>query len=197
MILVSYNLKLLNLVTKLFLMTGVRSLLAGRANGELKRCTSCSAAGILLWAMILDQSQRQLKSSFGDWQSFTAALLPLLFGNRIPSHTTREPPVGFELATNCIQFYVIANLDKRSLNFVTLKRQAHTANLMIQKLTKSWVATDERHSAALLQFPACDGCLKSKLQKIHAIEKNVGQMCFKFSHISSFPFQHNKQITWN
>ena len=29
-----------------------------------------------------------------------------------PSHTTRAPPVGFELATNGIQFYVIANLDR-------------------------------------------------------------------------------------
>ena len=43
---------------------------------------------------------------------FAAALLPRLFGN---NHTTRAPPVGFELATNCIQFYAIANLDKTSI----------------------------------------------------------------------------------
>ena len=37
--------------------------------------------------------------------------------NSIPGHTTRAPPVGFELATNGIQFrvYVIANLDKTPL----------------------------------------------------------------------------------
>ena len=35
---------------------------------------------------------------------------------QIPGHTTRAP-VGFELATNCIQFYAIANLDKTSLPF--------------------------------------------------------------------------------
>ena len=47
---------------------------------------------------------------------FDAALLPRLFGNNVPSHTTRAPPVGFELATNGIQFYAIANLDKTSRN---------------------------------------------------------------------------------
>ena len=46
---------------------------------------------------------------------FAAALLPRLLGNRIPGHTTRAPPVGFELATDGIQFYAIANLDKTSL----------------------------------------------------------------------------------
>ena len=37
--------------------------------------------------------------------------------NSIPGHTTRKPLVGLEKATNCqcIQFYVIANLDKTSL----------------------------------------------------------------------------------
>ena len=33
----------------------------------------------------------------------------------IPGHNTRVPQVGFELATNGIQFYAIANLDKISL----------------------------------------------------------------------------------
>ena len=36
-------------------------------------------------------------------------------GNKVPGHTTRAPPVGFELATNGIQYYAIANLDKTSL----------------------------------------------------------------------------------
>ena len=48
---------------------------------------------------------------------FAEALLPLLFGTRIPGHTTRAPPVGFELATNGIQIYVIVNLDKTSLSY--------------------------------------------------------------------------------
>ena len=39
----------------------------------------------------------------------------LLFGNNVPGHTTKAPQVGFELATKCIQFYAIANLDKTSL----------------------------------------------------------------------------------
>ena len=33
----------------------------------------------------------------------------------VPGHTTRAPPVGFELAANGVQFYAIANLDKTSL----------------------------------------------------------------------------------
>ena len=49
---------------------------------------------------------------------FAAALILYLFGNSIPGHTTRAPPlqtqpavrVGFELATYGIQFYVFANL---------------------------------------------------------------------------------------
>ena len=49
-------------------------------------------------------------------QRFSAALLPQLFRNNVPGHITRAPQVGFELATNCIQFYAIANLDKTSLN---------------------------------------------------------------------------------
>ena len=50
-------------------------------------------------------------------QRFIAALLPLLslFWNSIPGLTTRAPPVGFELATNSIQFYVIAILGKYCL----------------------------------------------------------------------------------
>ena len=46
---------------------------------------------------------------------FAAALLPELFGNNVPGHTTREPQVGFELAPNGIQFDAIANLYKTSL----------------------------------------------------------------------------------
>ena len=33
---------------------------------------------------------------------------------RIPGHTTRAPPPGFELETNGFQFYAIATLDKTS-----------------------------------------------------------------------------------
>ena len=40
------------------------------------------------------------------------SFLPRPFGNNVPGHTTRAPPVGCELATNGIQFYAIANLDK-------------------------------------------------------------------------------------
>ena len=45
-----------------------------------------------------------------------AALIPRLFRNSIPGHTTRASLMGFELATYGIQLYVIANLDKTSLN---------------------------------------------------------------------------------
>ena len=38
-----------------------------------------------------------------------------MFGTKVPGHTTRSPPGGFELATNGIQLYDIANLDKISL----------------------------------------------------------------------------------
>ena len=40
-----------------------------------------------------------------------AALLaiPRLFGNNIPGHTTRALPVGFELATDGVQFCAIAH----------------------------------------------------------------------------------------
>ena len=30
----------------------------------------------------------------------------------MPGHTTRAPPVGFDLETSGFQFYAIANLDK-------------------------------------------------------------------------------------
>ena len=58
-------------------------------------------------------------SNFGA-SGLQAALLPRLFGSSIPpagrpGHATRAPSVGFELATNGIQFYVIANLEKTSL----------------------------------------------------------------------------------
>ena len=45
-----------------------------------------------------------------------AAFLPRLFWNNVPGHTTRAPSVGLELrlATNSIQFYAVANLDKTS-----------------------------------------------------------------------------------
>ena len=51
-------------------------------------------------------------------RSFAAALLPRLFGDQVvpASHVTR---VGFELATNCIQFDAIANLDKTFRKNVT------------------------------------------------------------------------------
>ena len=39
----------------------------------------------------------------------------------IPGHTTRAPPVGFELETNGFQFYAIANLDKTSLMMMKIK----------------------------------------------------------------------------
>ena len=39
-----------------------------------------------------------------------------MFGNSIPGHTTGEPKVGFELATNSFLFYGIANLYKTSLH---------------------------------------------------------------------------------
>ena len=51
---------------------------------------------------------------------FAAASLPSLFGNNVPDHTTRKPQVGFELATNSIQFYAIANVDKLSFMWSSL-----------------------------------------------------------------------------
>ena len=56
-----------------------------------------------------------LQRAYKKRRRFAAALLPRLFGNNVPGHTTRAPPVGFELATNGIQFYAIANRDKTSL----------------------------------------------------------------------------------
>ena len=57
-----------------------------------------------------------VQSSVSIRLGFAAALLPRLFGTEVPGHTTRAPPVGFELAaTNGIQLYAIANLDKTSL----------------------------------------------------------------------------------
>ena len=90
---------------------------------------------------------------------FAAALLPRLFENNVPGHTTRAPPVGFELATNGIQFYAIvtsiANLDKTSLHnirkyqkydcqqFSVCKAQYHgnsrtDANIFLLSVSPSW-----------------------------------------------------------
>ena len=49
---------------------------------------------------------------------------------RIPGHTTRAPPVGFELETNSFQLYAIANLDKTSLQ----PEQSGTTILQAKKL---------------------------------------------------------------
>ena len=38
-------------------------------------------------------------------QRFSAALIPQLFWNSIPGHTTREPLIGFEVATDSSQLY--------------------------------------------------------------------------------------------
>ena len=65
-----------------------------------------SVYGIDSWAYWLGADSKRRR--------FAAALLPRLFGTKVPGHTTREPQVGFELATNCIQLYAIANLDKTS-----------------------------------------------------------------------------------
>ena len=45
-------------------------------------------------------------------------MLPRLFRNNIPGHTTRAPPLGFELATNGIKCHVLANLDKTSESLI-------------------------------------------------------------------------------
>ena len=46
---------------------------------------------------------------------FATALLPRLLGEQHPRSHHKGKQVGFKLATNSIQFYVIANLDKTSL----------------------------------------------------------------------------------
>ena len=58
---------------------------------------------------------------------FAAALLPRLFVSKVPGHTTRAPPVRFELATNAgIQLYALANfkLDNLNLSFSVTKKPA-------------------------------------------------------------------------
>ena len=59
-------------------------------------------------AIAWDTRARLAAARPSDRRRFAAALLPRLFGNNVPGHTTRAPPVGFELATNSIQFYAIA-----------------------------------------------------------------------------------------
>ena len=59
--------------------------------------------------------EMQNKAGHLDVRRFAAALSPRLFGTKFPGHTTRVPQVGVELATNGIQLYAIANLDKTSL----------------------------------------------------------------------------------
>ena len=50
-----------------------------------------------------------------NWRPTASSSMPLPTWTRIPGHTTRAPPVGFELESNGFQFYAIANLDKTSL----------------------------------------------------------------------------------
>ena len=66
--------------------------------------------------LVIDGSGLSIASLLARRQRFAAALLPRLLGTKVPGHTTRAPQVGFELATNCIQLYAIANLDKTSLH---------------------------------------------------------------------------------
>ena len=78
--------------------------------------SGCMIIRVLLNTKLKKMIQvRVLLSSKGKKRRrFAAALLPRLFGNRIPGLTTRAPPVEFELATDGVQFYAFANLDKTS-----------------------------------------------------------------------------------
>ena len=71
--------------------------------------------------------------------SFITSTTTVRESGRISGHTTRAPPVGFELATNGIQFYAIANLDKtslkESLEKVTFGHFEETANLILVDTT--------------------------------------------------------------
>ena len=52
---------------------------------------------------------------------------------RIPGHTTRAPPIGFELETNGFQFYAIANLNKRTVIAVLGGKMEHVNNRLRQQ----------------------------------------------------------------
>ena len=82
---------------------------------------------------------------------------------RIPGHTSRAPPVGFELETNGFQFYGIANLDKTCISYLALEpRGTDFHGNASSPGTQS--AADSQHSLVaastaatfLLAMPACN-----------------------------------------
>ena len=88
----------------------------GYLGPQLNNCSSADSAGICFQRTGPRWRGRPGQAAGSKWRRFAAALLPRLFGNSIPGYTTRAPQVGFELTTNGIQFYVIANLDKTHCN---------------------------------------------------------------------------------
>ena len=74
----------------------------------------CYATKIYRYCLHILHSSTIMMNNAVLGRRFAAALLPRVHdcSGRIPGHTTREPPVGFELETNGFQFYDIANLDK-------------------------------------------------------------------------------------
>ena len=52
------------------------------------------------YSLVMEEVHSRKQLYYHDWSG------------RIPGHTTRAPPVGFELETNGVQLYAIANLDK-------------------------------------------------------------------------------------
>ena len=50
---------------------------------------------------------------------------------RIRGHTTKTPPVGFQLETNAFQFYAIANLDRRPYTVVVHSRLCLSVSIFL------------------------------------------------------------------
>ena len=92
-----------------------------------------------------EHSKKCPRASDCQRQRFTVALLPLLFRNNIPGHTSRVPQVGFELATDSIQFYAITNLEKIMIKIISYVLCVHYYSSYIEQPEDSCSAPALRH----------------------------------------------------
>ena len=95
-----------------------------------------------------EHSKKCPRASDCQRQRFTVALLPLLFRNNIPGHTSRMPQVGFELATNSIQFYAITNSEKIMIKIISYVLCVHILNSPLRHNRDFNIATAQRNCEA-------------------------------------------------
>ena len=103
----------------------------------------------LNYARVPNTNQLDIRSSF-----ITTTVLEQ--HPRVPGHTTRVLPVGFKLAINCIQFYVIANLGKTPL-IIQRDKMCPALRFAVPSYLQGWVE---------LQYSECCGTFQASVSAL-------------------------------